>query len=838
MKFMRWFTGILGMILGGFAGGFWWSLGGFGIGFLGWQWLVPSKQKSRLQTPRHKKSSSSTQPLRANAQMPPPLPPKQTSKPRHYAPLTVEHFASSTLPSFGNIAISTAPDLPKRGRTQNGAQLTWHVPEQPVGFAELTLRHGWFYSTSGELRWPGEPSAINTSLQVAKRAEHPGVDLGYYPSYEGITAAQRRTYLEWLAAGRRDDDPGRRALGYVFLAFYGLERRLLADQDPDGRILAEVQHLLQHYGSAHRSRSLQSYFLQLLHFAGWKQGAAAYRALWPDLLQIDGDRPNEEGLRAVLANLHDYGEPMDWTVGYRVALVNEHSKRSTVIARTREKFWELFRQRFTENYPGGMVLQAAKQAWTFTYRPASQALIRMAYEKRTSSLFTLRLSNVLGLHRQFKRLPEIWNSCVEDLSGYSRAVASKKQGIGSAVAAWNALPPRLQAQEPHPVTASVRELLSSAPQEFGFSMLPVSALASLLELPQRERLTPTQSARLVETLSGAGWFVAPVPQFTQVPFTWTQEVAVYPRQAGEVHEPQIPALVRLLYLAVCLAAADGVIEDSEIAAFNQHIGHELHREQDWRHIRAMEAVLRRDANMALRALPQISRHITKKSRPLVFRALLHIAAADGEIGLDEMKILRRISRAFEMEDEALDDLLRNDVALREIRVAGRSETQPDQGEPIPRRGGTDDARKSGLQLDMARLQALQQETHEVISLLSEVMSDEEIEAASTEVSAPQTSSSTEPEPAGSQEWMQALDRRYHAALLHLTRHDELSPEDFDQLASRHHLMPDDLLHAVNAWADEILGDFLLERAENVHVFLDLLPPEALTTPPTSLSEAA
>ena len=44
-------------------------------------------------------------------------------------------------------------------------------------------------------------------------------DFGYYPGYDGITPAQRRSYLEWLAAGRTDADPAQRSLGPLFLFF-------------------------------------------------------------------------------------------------------------------------------------------------------------------------------------------------------------------------------------------------------------------------------------------------------------------------------------------------------------------------------------------------------------------------------------------------------------------------------------------------------------------------------------------------------------------------------------------------------------------------------------------
>jgi hypothetical protein len=231
------------------------------------------------------------------------------------------------------------------------------------------------YVAERSLNWPGEPSAIIKSLFVGRASASLSDDFGYYPSYTNLTAEQKRCYLEWLAAGREDADPSLRSLGYIFIFFYGLERRIILDHDRNPVLLDEILRLLQHYGPTHKSRSLKSYALQLLHFAGWQLGSEYYRALWPRVLEFDDDRPDQDGLRFVLANLHQRGEALDWTVAYRLAMVDEDSRRSTVVTRAREKFWELFQQRYNDLFPGGILLQAAKQDVLVQYRPASNALL-------------------------------------------------------------------------------------------------------------------------------------------------------------------------------------------------------------------------------------------------------------------------------------------------------------------------------------------------------------------------------------------------------------------------------------------------------------------------------
>lgn len=718
-----------------------------------------------------------------------------------------------TLSSGIGVSLSFDSDEVSPPRPRRGApKLTWYPPGQSVIHAELLIDGGMIFTSERSLPWPGEPSAIITSLSVGQTAAHPLADFGYYPSYDRISAEQRRCYLEWLAGGRKDAEPAQRSLGYVFIFFYGLERRIILERDRDPSLIEEMIRLLQHYGSAHKSRSLRSYFLQLLHFTGWQLGSDAYRGLWPRLLEFDGDRPDEEGLRFVLANLHQRGEALDWTVAYRMALANLESRRSTVVARAQEKFFALFEQRFHEQFPGGLSMEAAKQDALVPYRPASNALAQMSYERKRGNPFELCIPNVAGLHGQFKPLPAIWNSCVDDLSGYSRALRSKKQGQGAALAAWQSLPRELRKVEDHPLKTAIDELLATAPREGDYTFLPTSLLAMLAGIPERAKLTTAHSREMAEISEGAGWHLAPDPRITGLPLAWNQELALYRAIPAQQAAEDLTGVVRLLYLAVTVAAADGMIEPQEIDSFYQLIASHVSHESDWRPIRATEASLRRDPNVALRSLPLMSKLIPTESRQFVLRLMAHIAAADSEVSLDELKVLRRIARAFQIEPESVEKLLREDEAFREVTVAG-AEHRDTRGEVIPARSAE---KPVTFALDEERIKALTQETSEVISLLSVVMAEpEEILCAPPSPSPPAQRYPVE--------WLSGIEERYQAAVLTLVRNDEITRNDFDCIAAEHHLLPDDLFNAVNTWADETLGDFLLERGENVRIFRSLLP---------------
>lgn len=688
--------------------------------------------------------------------------------------------------------------------TRRKPTLEWHSPGSSIAVAGIPIPAGMVYCCSSSLPYPGEPSAIITSLSVSNVADDPSDDLGYYPNYESLTANQRRTYLEWLANGRTDTDPSIRSLGYLFLFFYGLERRVILEKDTSPVIVEEILRLLSLYAPVTKSRSLRRYFLQLAHFSAWQSGTEQYRAMWPHLIEFEGDRPNEDSLRFIFANLYQRGESLDWTMAYRVALINEDCRKSVVVTRAREQFWELFQKRYQEMFPSGLTLQSAKQMSIEQYAPASSAFLYGTVKKSDS---TLRMPNVMGVHRQFAFLPTLWNSCIDDLSGFSRVLSSKRDD--AALRAWQSLPEELRKLETHPLRADFEAILATAPQETGYYFVQTGTLAGLLGIGERSKLNSAQSQNVSEFVEGLGYALAPDVRHTGVSLAWNQELVLFvsPEKPAE----QLPGLLSLLFLAMALAAADGFVETDELARFNALVEPEIASGSTWSHLKATEEALRRDGNIATRSLAQVAKRIPAARREFALRAMIHIAAADNEVGLDELKALRKIARSFELDESLPDRLIREDDAFGEVTVEKKSGGKR-AGEAIPQK-----AKAATFALDAERIKALTAETHEVISFLSEVMVDE----PEVQVSAPFLSVSTVSD--AMPEWIQGLDTRYQKAFLEIIRHDSMTAEAFDGVANRYHLMPDDLVNAINAWSDESLGDFLLEHDEDVRIFRSLLP---------------
>jgi len=119
-------------------------------------------------------------------------------------------------------------------------------------------------STLDDVNGGTDPCLINPTLPVATHASCVEREMDYWPSYSNVSATARRAYLSWLAGGRSYPATN---VGYVFLFFYGLERRVIREHaevssDERNLIETEVRRLLKIYGE--ESQSFRRYATELL----------------------------------------------------------------------------------------------------------------------------------------------------------------------------------------------------------------------------------------------------------------------------------------------------------------------------------------------------------------------------------------------------------------------------------------------------------------------------------------------------------------------------------------------------------------------------------------------
>jgi uncharacterized tellurite resistance protein B-like protein len=522
----------------------------------------------------------------------------------------------------------------------------------------------------------------------------------------------------------------------------------------------------------------------------------------------------DDELAIVLASHFQSNKPLPPELAYELTSRDLMSRRSVVVSRVNREFRELFSKRYLEQFPGGMNLSRSKRLARLQYRPASPTLL---YGSRDS--FSIQVPEVLGLTSQFKPLPAIWNACIEDLIGYSRARA--KTGASEGMKAYLALPADLRTGVGHPLAKSWDEILAGARPGKDCRIIDVGNAAQLFDIPRREKLTPKQSCDLAQAIESLGFVVEPDARHDSA-YAWDQELAVFKPVGSKVMAPSpnyLGASV-LLKLCVLVAGADGHVAPEELDVSRRFVEQKLRiNPEDHRRLEALEQVLVADPTRVSGSLARIARPVPKEQRELICEVLVYVAAADSIVTKDEIRTLERIFKAFELPPEKLEAHLKSiSPELGEVTIQeGGSRVT---GEPIPRPG-------QPFHIDMSRVDRIAQETSEVIGILSKVMAEEESEGEEPARNGKTVAASAVPEVRGPSAatpvWLRSLEPKYHPVLLHLLERDSWPRADFDALAKKFQLMPLDAFDAINGWADENLGDFLLEGDDTILVHKQLTP---------------
>lgn len=696
------------------------------------------------------------------------------------------------------------PAAHSRMRPGREFPLTWFGRDAELEVAGVRLKAPCVYASSssgnGHL-WATDPSEILLHAPV-RRPSGPPEEMGYWPWYSRVDAGHRYEYLSWLASGRTRLPP---CEGYLFLYFYGIERRLLvdeADREWGLREIVRLRRLDEARMGTTNGRSFRQYSAGLL----WYEIARTpeffdQKAL--DLAMSLTERWTPELLTAPLAWLASKGQPLPAAMARRIAASDPSAQRSVVLKRVTAEFEELFDTRYRETFGGeGMTLRVSKRSAWHTYRPASGGLSEMRCE----------VANPLGIPSQFKKLPDIWNSCIADLRRLSRVAAS----VGDralTVEAWEAMPLELRADVDHPladrVTAVLADVAPTAADDDGdgasaAALVPAGRFADMMGIERRPKLTATQSKNLAATIEFTGYGLVPDARVSPIRYGWDELVAVVPGLDDDDIEPtRFNAAACVLRLGLSIALADGEADQVELRMLTDHIDavFDLSPEEQQRLAALRDLLLKTGSDIASVAR-KIEESVPPDARRKVGRLLVVIAASTNSIDRNERGALRKAFRALGLPPELLEETIaevapESDEAEVRVRPASRIR---DAGEPIP-------SGVPSFRLNHEAISSIMSETREVSLMLAAAMGAADAEAAGQPAIEPVVAAT---EASVSVAEVAGPGARYQPLFIALIERNRWDRQDADGIARSHGLMLDAGVESINDWAYDALGAPLIE----------------------------
>jgi tellurite resistance protein len=741
------------------------------------------KVKTRLPTP----AASTRPPSQTNATRPPaPRPTQPTLSRPSYRPPTTTPVAHDA------VSLAAAGDA------------AWVPAGQSVTIGEFTINGGLLYvggGLTGASTRSADPALVDPRLPVdARRPDYAGAFMGYWPSYSEIKPACRGGYLHWLSDGRHDPDA---YIGYVFLYFYGLERRLLVDaqhstaaQAEYPELIAEVQRLLGIYAQNH---SFRSYAERLLAVAT-PQGDTPRYSSPPPQAQRSWELPFD--LRLGLGQLVADGKaiPAEWALAW--LRLHPETRLRTPATRCPAEFAEVFAQLYQKTYGEGMVVKPNRTMLGGSYVPASAGFAGQI------ARITSSVPDVTTLSAPVAKLRELGEQACTDLDAYSRYLGRHPSAAGSAPAL--ALLPSGIAR---PADAAARALLSWAQDSLSDSdHVDVGGAELIARWPNAEdgRLPKPEAVLLAQLLEREGLGVEPDVRFGGATPTAATRVVLFRRAAHPVSTPSAgySAAAAITQLAAVVALADGAAADVETNAVTAHLtsAFDLVEDEQYR-LRALLAhVLAHPLTPA--ALRKRAAALTDQQRRDAGQLLIAVAVADGVVTPDEIDALTRLFTALGLDPTSVyrdvHALATTGDELTPMRTAG----EPAGTFALPPKPGADAPERRAVALDPKLVAARLADSARAATYLAEIFTDDDPAPAAPPVPA---------QPVKKGISVAGLDAS-HTALLHrLAERPEWVRAEFESLTAELGLLPDGALDMLNEAAVDAAGEPVCEGSDPIEI---------------------
>lgn len=683
---------------------------------------------------------------------------------------------------------------PRASSVSPAGQASWTIVRHPVPVVGQTVPGEMLYIGRGLAAASGgfpEPSLIDPRLPVDWHLpEWRAETVPYWPSYSGLVPGARAAYLRWLTTGRRH--PGV-PIGYVFLFFYGLERRVLLELPhlPDAQpielpvIRAEVDELLRVYGS---NRSFAGYargFRDLLDMIG--------------LLRMDicagpppgGDRHSPPALlRLGLSGFATSGRPVpaEWALAWLESCTG--FRPSASVRRCEPEFGRLFRSRYTERHGTGLVLRPEGREISLDYQPASAGF------RGWRPLVLHGRPEVIGQEPAMRELVGLAEECAQALEAYGRYLTREPHGRES-IGAAGLLPVELLdagSGDSGRVVAWARGRLG------GSASVTVPAEELLDFLPSGESPRKKDVVAVAQLLAATGIGMEPDPRLGGPVVASGPIVLFEEKEPYSAPSSAYQAAALLLHLGVAVGAADGQVADQEKEVLVGHLerGLQLSAAEKGR-LRAHLRWLMVHAPKLTGLTRRISALETAQ-REDIAAFLTTVAAADGVIDPAEITTLKRIRRLLGLDPGAIEPSLRH--ALDDPVTVRRAE--PSAGYPIPPPAGVPPPR-TRVQFDDSALAAKIAESAEVAALLESVFAEDEPQPVAAPTSHPDVAP------------VAGLDAAHSALVRALAGREAISRSEWERLAADARLMPDGALDRINESAFEAVGEPVAEGEDPIEI---------------------
>ena len=692
------------------------------------------------------------------------------------------------------ITLSTSINYSDEPESKNKQKGRWIPPGESIKVGNHNIMGGYFYS-GGRLKsqdgYGTEASLVDPTLKInANSPDYGGDDMGYWPSYNHISPQSRAAYIEWLASDRKDPEA---YIGYVFLYFYGIERRILVDaaagdvlETEIDALIDELQRLRSIYGD---NRSFNGYATNLLSYV-W----ALYKSdQCPDNSILLAKRDFTSVFKLQLAKTVDRGEP----VSSELALVwiKSHPEFSlrTPARRCEPEFDQLFSIRYKNKFDKGLVITPNKTKVQLEYYPASSSL-------RGTHGIKLDLPDASRLKAPVKKLMSLAEECTVELEAYSRFIG-KPENSRDSLAAAAYLPTDLAVNSSNSQFDQLKTWIAS---QINNTNGVVSTQEFLSQLGDEAplKINKKEAEMLAGLVEKAGFGLAPDIRYHQAKPELNGSIVLFNvgHEEGFKSSHAFNQVGTILRLGAMVASIDGHIDSAEVDLLETLITEDKQLKAGEKE--SLKAYLhwRLNTNVNMTGLKARLESISEREKAAISHILVSVALADGSVDSTEIKQLEKLYTSLGL-DKAMVSSDIHSLSARTITTESKSETNATES-------ASSNSSVFSLNHDLIKIH--ESETKDVKAVLGSIFVDETIEDEPEVVDKPDTK--------GVIVGLDYIHTRFYETLI---TKDQWTSEEVKSLCEELNLMMSGAIETLNDWAFENVDAPLIDDGSTVFVDLEL-----------------
>lgn len=674
-------------------------------------------------------------------------------------------------------------------KSKNKTQGKWIKPGESITIKGQTFSSGNFYF-GGKLSsldgYGTEASLVDDSLKVEnKPSSFEDESLGYWPKFISLTPKGRGAFLNWLSSNRSDPET---PLGYVFIFFYGLERRIAVDSihqavdDAEFKFLFdEILRLKGIYGS---SRSFLNYSTRLLEFMCLLR---THVVSHPELEKF----PQRDSLlfKHRLATTVSEEKPVPaelalaWIRFYPDYNLKKPARRCVY------EFSQMFTRLYSKKYGEGIVVKPNKTRLKIEYHPASSSLRGISFPQKD-------LPDPSNLKGPTNKLIAIADECTAELDAYSRYLA-KPDTSRTDIEAVLLLPDELDDLGAKLGLGKFRKWVDDAISTKN-GLVNVEEFWTYTKSPLPSKINKKEAELIQNLAQKAGYGIAPDTRYHHAKTNADGKLVLFPEGHGKYFEPSkaFNEMGMVLRLGAMVATIDSHVDQTEKNLLIQLIDHDTNLSPTEK--RSLHAYLlwRLNTPSNVTGLKARVGTLGKTEKVAVSRILVGVAMADGKIDPDEIKQLEKLYTLLGL-DKAL---VTRDIHWMSSSKAGLRPVSTQSEDILPA--------STAFQLDERILAIHESETKEVQSMLGAIFMDNE---SIGEPDATITDRAVVEEESG-------MDKHHYALFENLIRKDKWTREEVETLCRDSGLMVSGALEIINDWSfDKVDAAVLEEDGDAIYV---------------------